>query len=311
MENTFGDFLKNLRISHNKTRKELSYGVCSEKQLERIEKNVNQPSIYILHHFSAKLNIDLNNFYKDFYCYGTFDSNEYCKNILNCIKKLDFKDLENIINTIANKNEFKKGNNYAHLCYGKAVYSFHIEKDYEKTISICKLGIREETFEFNLFSLKNHIYSDIGYSMLNLICGCYRKMEQFETSINIAKQILNSIDKYYLSQSFQSYYSMSYIIKLYQTSLCQIANINYNIGNYNMALTYIEKGIIFSFEHNMSRLLSSFFELKYLTLYRLGDYKNALENYNCAMTLCKNSGRKEIAIAMEEKANKEFKEIFN
>lgn len=311
MENTFGDLLKSLRISRNLTRRELSRDICSEKQLERIEKNINHPSLYILHQFSSKLNIDLNNFYKDFYCFTSLDSNKYCKNILIYIKNLNFTELKIIIDTISNKSEFKSGNNYAHLCYGKAAYSFHIQKDYEQTISICELGIKEEIPGFKLLSSKTYIFSDIGYSMLNLICGCYRKMEQFETSINIAEQIINSIDKYYLSQSYQSYYSMSFIVKLYQTSLCQIANINYNIGNYPVALTYIEKGISFSFDHDMSRLLSSFFELKYLTLYKLGDYKNALKNYHCAKTLCENSNRIESALAMEKKATKEFSEIFN
>ncbi|QSX05556.1 helix-turn-helix transcriptional regulator [Sedimentibacter sp. zth1] len=311
MENTFGDFLKNLRNSYKLTRKKLCSGICSEKQLERIEKNINEPSVYILHHLSAKFNIDLNKFYKNFYHYECFEDHEYCNNIISCIKKLDFTTLYAICKELEKKPNFKKGTNFAHLCYGKAAYEFYINEEYYKTIEICIEGIQEESPNFTLQKVANNIYSDIGYSMLNLICGCYRKLDKFEESKTIAQFILNSIEKFYFSQSYQSYYSISFITKLYQTILCQIVNTNYNLGHYNEALKNIEKCLSYSFDNNMSRLIASLFQLKYLTLYKLGDYNGAREAYQCSITLYKNSNKEKIAIEMEEKAKKEFPKIFD
>lgn len=311
LENNFGDFVKKLRTQYNLTRKELCLGICSEKQLERIEKNINTPSIFLLHQLSAKLNIDLNKFYKDFYCYECAEDRENIKRILKYIKELNFYNLYILCNELEKKVSFQNGNTYAHLCYGKAAYEFYICKNYNSAIELCIIGIKEETSLFTLDGIENSIFSDIGYSMINLIASCYKKKNSFKKSENIIFSMLKSIEKFYLSQSNISYYSTSFINKLYQTILCQVANNYYNLGNYNKALEYIDKCINFSFDNDMSRLIASLFQLKYLTLYKLNDYHGARECYNCAKTLYINSNKNEIAKQMEDKAKINFNRIFN
>lgn len=55
----FGELLKEIRTSKGLTLQDLAEDICSVRQLSRIEKGENNPSVYILHNLSKKLNIDL------------------------------------------------------------------------------------------------------------------------------------------------------------------------------------------------------------------------------------------------------------
>lgn len=48
----FGVLLKELRTKYNMSRESLAEGICTPKQIYRIEKGFSQPSIYMLNQLS-------------------------------------------------------------------------------------------------------------------------------------------------------------------------------------------------------------------------------------------------------------------
>ncbi|QSX05247.1 helix-turn-helix transcriptional regulator [Sedimentibacter sp. zth1] len=309
MESNFGSILKQLRKKYNLTQKELSEGICSVKQLIRIEHNDSEPSIYVLHRLSSKLNIDLNEYYKKIYNNNIIEAIEYSDQIINCIGALNFEKLYSLIKIVEKHSLFRSGQNLALLYYAKAAYEFHTNKRYDMVIELCQQGIQAETPSFKIQNTKQNIYSNLGYSMLNLISCCYRELNEEIKCINILLYILDTIDKFYFSESYQSYNSMTYTNKLYQATLFQLGKLYYYKNDYNTAFSYINKGIDFSFKNNMTRLLPELFEMKYLTLYRLERYNEALVEYRCAKHLYKNAGFPQFAVDMENTARNKFPKI--
>ena len=67
----FGNLLQELRLKYNMSREKLAQNICTPKQIYRIEKGDSEPSIYLLHQLSIKFNLDLNEYYKNYFTFNT------------------------------------------------------------------------------------------------------------------------------------------------------------------------------------------------------------------------------------------------
>ncbi len=206
----FGEFLKDIRTSNNISIERLAEGICSTRQLIRIENGENNPSLYILHNLSIKLNIDLQEYYRIYFYTGSFLAKRYIDNFNNLIISGDYNALRKLIQEMKNMDEFKEGENFQYIFYGKALCSTHLDKDYSCSNDYCFKGLTIEDSDFNLDSIKNKIYSNVGLTMINLIAVNYSRLNQKDKSCKILEDLFNILDNQIFNSSFPMYRSLDF-----------------------------------------------------------------------------------------------------
>lgn len=275
----FGDFLKDLRSSRKMTQVELAEDICSVRQLNRIENNTSEPSLYLLHKLSIKFNIDLQEFYKIHFNNQSFEAYKTIEKLNEVLTVPKLSELSDVINTMENRNEFKTGENFQHLCYAKALYSTVLENDYKRSTEYCIEGIKVEDSKFSMNQLTNKVYSNVGLSMLNCI-GCnYNSSNDMEKAVQIFESIISIIEERMFEAPLCLYRSNEYDKKLYQNVTCNLSICYQNLNSDEQALFFVNKGIKFSVKSNYTRFLPDLLGQKAELEYRFGNRKVAKESY--------------------------------
>lgn len=294
----------------------MAEGICSIKQLVRIEKNISEPSIFVLHKLSSKLNIDLNEYYKKIHSNNSIQSEKYTKQIINYISKYDFKGLSELITILKNHVEFQSGSELALLYYAKALCLFNDPPNLnekallcEEIISLCEQGIKVLHPNFTLDNYNKIIYTDYEYSMLNLICSCYIILKEYNKCERICLYLINHIEEIYYSQSYCNYETIGFINRLYQHTLLQLSRLYFFNEKYDKSFTYIDKSIKSAFLKYEPSLLPELFEVKSCILYKMEKFEEALIEYRCAKNLYLNCPNPQFLEDMGEMIKNEYPKL--
>lgn len=285
--NYFGELLKEIRTSNNFTLQELAKGICSVRQLSRIEKGENDPSLYLLHNFSQKLNIDLQEYYKIISTSQSFEADKLKYQLMELIKSGDLHKIREYIVKIEKKDEFLEGENLQHIFYGKALCITHLDKDYMLSNKYCYKGLRIEEPSFNISEIKDNFYSNVGLTMINLIASNFEKIGNKDTSYQITQDLFSIVDNYISNIPFPMYRSLNFLIKLYQGLSCNLSILSMGKKEYNISLKYVNKGISFSIQENYMRFLPELLAQKSRLLFEMDLIDESLECYNNCLSFYK------------------------
>lgn len=213
MQNYIGSIIKELRVKKGLTQRELAEGVCTVKQISRIEKNASSPSVYILSEVSNKLGNDL----LDYIPYSYEEKGYEIKNDID--KVMDYHDsykydeaLEYLTSSETLKNcesEYAKTmidwilgslSRYTNLDL-KTDINYYIDilrrtKDFNKL---------EELFEYNLRPL--------DYKVLNSLIVEYLQNNEFDIA---EKLLILAIENY--ERNYSKKLDTGYVKFLYNLS---------------------------------------------------------------------------------------------
>lgn len=281
----FGELLKEIRTSNNITLEQLAEGICSVRQLSRIERGENNPSLYILHHISIKLNIDLQEYYRIHFSSGSFEAYDYKSKLEQLLINLDLYSVRELIEKIENQEHFKRGENRQYIIYGKALCSANLDKDYELSNKFCIEGLQIEDPAFNINKFEDKIYSNIGLTMINLIAVNYNRMGRYDESFEIFKSLFSVLENHIFNAPFSMYNSLAFEKKLYQSTSCNLSIIYSDKGQYDIAMKYVNKGIDFSIKENYMRFLPELLSQKSRVLYKIGYSEESYMAYQDCLSL--------------------------
>jgi transcriptional regulator with XRE-family HTH domain len=277
--NHFGELLKELRLSRNLTLDQLSEGVCSSRQLSRLEKGEFNPSIYILNQLSYKFNIDLQEYYKITFCDQTFQAYNYkfqCEQaIINC----DVMLLRKLIEIMETLQEFQSGENLQYIFYGKALCSSLIDKNYIQSIQYCNSGLLIEDSSFTINTMKYKIYSNVGLTLINCIAGNYSSLHNNTQALKILEDLYLIMHDQINNTPFKMYLSSSFNKKLYQNTTYNLSIAYMNLEQFDKSLDYTEEGISYSLKENYLRFLPELLYQKMRLLYIMEKYSEAKDVY--------------------------------
>lgn len=276
----FGQFLQELRLSHNMTREQLALDICTPKQIYRIEKGVYEPSLYLLNQLSIKFNMDLNEYFKMYFTSNTIVALEGVQSINAAIDSGDVLYLKTLIDKYEKMEDFKKGKNLQYIYYGKALYYALLNNDYNTSLEYCFKGIQIEYPGFSLNKIAKNTYSNIGIALLNCTSQNYFAMDQYIVGMKVLFEMLYIIETYVLTSPYPMFQASQFSKKIYQVVLCNISTHLLDNGELKDALFYVEKGILFSIKENNMRFLPDLMLMKFKILYQNKNYEEAKEYYN-------------------------------
>lgn len=304
--NHFGELLKEIRDSKGLTQDQLAENICSVRQLSRIESGENDPSIYILHSISKKLNIDLQEFYRIYFTSGSFQAHNLKSKLGELVASKDNDLLRKFIGEIENMSVFQEGENLQYILYGKAICSSHIDNDYELSNDYCIRGISIENPDFDVHKIEVIPYSNIGLTMINLMASNFDKMNKKELSFKLLEILLNILEDFILNIPFPMYRSLDFEKRLYQSTSCNLSTLNMNNKDYKKSLEYVNKGIDFSIKENHMRFLPELLAQKSRLLLKMDLKEEACENYKVCLSLYKICRNKDEAEIIEKEIEDSF-----
>jgi len=304
----FGTFLKELREARNLTKEQLASGVCTRKEIYRIEKGEYQPSLYLLNKLSIKLNVDLNEYFKMYYTVKTAVGLIGIQEINDAIVLGDISCLKELIIKYENNEDFKQGENLQHIYYAKAICEIDME-NYTESLEYCMKGILIENALFTIDTITEFMYSNVGLAIINCISINYLNMKKSEVAYKILSDLLSLIEKYYINSVYKMYQTGQFSKKMYIGILGNLGHIYLSDNELVKAEEMINKGIEFSIKEYNLRFIPNLIYLKFKLLYKKGDFKEAAEYFVQAIGLFKLVKQMNTSLEIEESAKIDYPEI--
>lgn len=303
----FGELLRDIRTSKGMTLEQLSDGICSVLQLSRIEKGDSTASLFILHNFSKKLNIDLQEYNRVFFTSGNFKAYNIRSSISQLIKNKNLIGLRNFINYVEGLDEFKHGENKQYILYSKALCTSYLDSDYFKSIDYCLEGLKIEDKDFKVSNIKDKVYSSVGLTMINLISVNYDKLGQTDLSFALSESLFTILENQIFTENFARYNSLDFEKKLYQSLGNNLSFFYMNKNQYTKSLEYINKSIAFSIEQSYMRFLPELLLQKSKLLFKMNMMYESYDLYKICLSFYKVLRNKDEIKKLEEEIN----DIFN
>lgn len=281
--NSFGKELEHLRESQNLSRAALSDGICSEKQLYRIEKSLSEPSIYILNHLSHRMNRDLFELYKIHNIDSNLGFNEI--NIINTyIRDNNYKNLRKFLNTIDTHSLSSNSLFKEHYYYAQSLCFYKIDLDYNSALFYINKGLLLEYKSLNS-DISNALFSNCGYCLLNLKASIFLHQNEYKKAFTLYLNIKDSLDKYFVDMDCSSYLSSSFVNKIYTAILSNLVMSSFFLNEYDKTIQYADIAINYSMKNYIMRHFQIILEFKARALYLLGHIDESSRLFNAAILL--------------------------
>lgn len=281
----FGQLIKDVRKARNLTQTQLAEGICSRREVTRIENGEYEPSTYLISLLSQKLNFDLLKCYSNFKFSKTIVAYEIKLKLHNIIKHNNDEELKGIISEMEKLPEFLKDENLQYLYYARALYEAKLNNNYSYSTELCIAGVKVKDPSFSLEKFVVRSYSEISLSLLHCI-GCnYIRQNNLKMGCCIFEKLLSTFDQIFLTSGSPHYQYNSFDKQLYQNTAYNLSTIYYKSNKLDLALSYIDKGISFSCSEDTIQLLPLLLQQKFCILCKLGNYSDAKNAYQQCCTL--------------------------
>ena len=306
----FGYLLQELRTKYKMSREKLAQNICTPKQIYRIEKGVSEPSIYILHQLSIKFNLDLNEYYKMHFTSNTLVGLEGINSINSAIEQGDILLVKSMVNKYESLEDFKKNENLQHIYYGKALCSALLDNDYITSLDYCYKGIKIEYPDFDINTVAQNMYSNVGITLLNCISQNLFAMDEYDDGMKVLSGILTVLEDYVINSSLPLFQTSQFSKKVYQGILYNMGCHLFDHGEIKEAQNYIDKGIAYSLKEYNLRYLPGLLFMKFKIFYSEQNYTEAREYYNHSFILSKLTNNTTTLTDINNLNKTEYPEVF-
>lgn len=269
------------------TLEQLAEGICSPRQLSRIEGGENNPSLYIIHNISKKLNIDLQEYYRIYFCSGSFIVYDFKSKFEQLLENSDIIGLKELICRIEEIDEFKTGENRQYVLYGKALSSTYLDKDYTTSNNYCLEGIKIEdpNFQMDMKMVENRLYSNVGLTMINLIASNYNRLGEEDKSFDKISKLFLLLDYHIFQTPYIMYRKLNFEKRLYQSTCYNLSILHMQKCLYDKSFEYVNKGISLSIDENYMCYLPELLAQKSRLLYKMGKYHESYYTFKDCLSL--------------------------
>ena len=307
--NDFGSLLRALRKMLNMTQSDACQDICSLRQYVRLEKNISEPSMYLVQLLSHRFNYDLITHYKLIYCDLTLQANALKSEADEIIKQGKFSELHSLIIKAEKLSEFQRGENLQCLYYYKSLFYYHIKNDFNQCANCAISGLRVEDPLITHNNFKGKISSNVGLSMLNILACSFHQSKNTNRAVEIWTRILIDIEEK-MSVNFTYYQSsIEFVKQLYLSTSFNIGFIKYQFHDYSSAIEYFDRGINFATKNFCFYYLSNIVRQKMRVLYLLNRYDEARAAYDICMSLYLLRGDQEELKNCERIMKEDFPEL--
>lgn len=230
----FGNVLKELRLKKQLSQEKLADGICTKRQLIRIEQNENLPTGFLLSEISKKLNENLEPFL-------LLANHENPMEVIELKKQLDYyfyeKDFIPLMHLILQYRE-KHPNHpvdfQQYLGWYEGVAKFHL-KNYdtptiEYFINLLKLTMEFTNLEAACIGFRTFNELNIIHTIITIF---YVSVKKYEDASRMLPLLIDNYLKYY----------HEYDINLLGRMYYNLASSYYQLDNYDKALEICDIGI--------------------------------------------------------------------
>ncbi|MGD6842866.1 helix-turn-helix domain-containing protein [Bacillus infantis] len=270
--NTFGNNLgkkiKDLRVSRGLKQSELSEGICTQAQISKIERGDIIPLSSTLYLIARRLGVDISYFFG----MNGIASNEYVEDVMEQLyaarKELDYDALRRIV-SVEEKNPQVLENSEYHqvLLWNKGIYTFYLENDFEKSISILQEAIDLTHINASIWTeseLEIFISMGLLHYDIEQYQECYDCLEESTLIINDLPQLQNKDLKTKV---------------LYNQARCL-----WSLQKYNKAIECCHKAIDWCVKENRLRFLAQIYIYVSESYEGLREYSQAIYYFEMSLS---------------------------
>lgn len=279
----FGNVLKELRLKKQLSQEKLADGICTKRQLIRIEQNENLPTGFLLSELSKKLNENLEPFL-------LFANHENPMEVIELKQQLDYyfyeKDfvpLMKLINQYRSLHPNPPVDFQQYLGWYEGVAKFHLPQ-YDSPEIDYYIDLLKLTMDF-----KNLEEACTGFRTLNelniihaIITSFYIMNQRLLEASILLPLIIDNYLKYY----------HKYDINLLGRMYYNLANVYYRLDYYDKALEVCETGIKTCLQERSFAVVADLFMCKGSILADQGHMKEATSCAQYFVTLYEMQGKR-------------------
>ncbi len=281
-----GDIIKKLRIEKNISIQDIAiYSNYSTDYIYKIERGIRKPSIDLLYLLSTYLNFDFITIDDNLDLFKNYEHYFLCYNLIEHIENNDFECIENLLKSPIVQNEFTYNETLIIKNYSTLLVEIYINKNYSYAITLCLKELNIELNEVCSFIPKLH-QNKYYYKTIILLIFCFNKNKNFDTLLCFQKNVIYFLESTYFNNVIPIYSIKLFYKEFYITMLNNYIDTLLNTQNYDLALTFCDKAIIFSKENHIYHDLLSLLKLKIQILYNLNKINESKYMYNNLISLC-------------------------
>ncbi len=287
MLDNIGETIKYLRTRNSLTQSQLGEKVkYSREQIARIESGHSKPSPNLLLELSKIFNFNLVSLLQIYNDFTSIEAYEGYRHLRIAIDNKDLKKIEYFSKELCTLEDFSKGEPLQLIMYCNALILAYSKHDYEGSINACLTAL-EVIYKENYSDLliSEHL-TDTSYSILFLLCNNYHAIGSIDFYKELAEAILFNFQNIIFTEKLSIYDHSYNTQRRYLIAINNMAQVFFELSDYQESLTLIDKGIELSNEFDILTQLPYFVFLKVECMYKLEKISNAQEQYIIFKSLC-------------------------
>ncbi len=311
MEYQLGDVIKEKRIEHGYTQQQLAdLSGYTRTLISKIEQSNRKPSEELLLELSYLLSFDFVSLHKNLAKYKSFNHYTLYHELSQAVEERNISKITNLLNNKIIKEEFTYGDTYVLREYCKSIVYLEVNNDIKKAHKKCLkiLNIDDDSICTHRIKLNQPNYYYASYLILE-----YTLVQQgnLETERTLIENILQFLEKNYFNSVLPLSAIDYFLKKFYVVNLNNLADINFNLENYEAALFYCQKGIEKCTEFSILHLLYQMMMLKSEVLYMSGKKEEATLYYNQLSSFCQLTDSAGFLDLRAERLKQSYPEFFS
>ncbi|WP_066297570.1 helix-turn-helix domain-containing protein [Bacillus sp. FJAT-29937] len=276
---TIGERIKKLRKKANISQKALSYNICSQSEISRIENNSINPSSFILQKIAERLGVNVEYFYHDRDSIRQDYIDEIKRQLERYRRLRDYKEIEKILiyeskSPVILKNEYMK----KYIQWHKGIVAYHLYSNPELALKELEEIINTE-----------NIYSELKVDVLNSIGIICRNLKDLKKAA------------FYLEKGLKIVIDMPFVNKnrIFLKINYNLSKVYTDMNCIDKSLDLCSKGINYCKLYEDMYLFSEFHYQSGRNWLIKGNTQMGLNFWNKAIEILKIEGKTELAKIIE------------
>ncbi|PBB07052.1 MULTISPECIES: helix-turn-helix domain-containing protein [Salimicrobium] len=265
-ENT-GEKIRELRKQTGMSQAFLANKVCSQSEISRIERGLNEPSYQMLWAIAKKFDVDINYFLDE----HSKEREDYFQEVKELLEEArrdrDYSLIEEIVDQESKNPLLQKGHRHKYLKWHKAMTVYHLHKDAAGAVSLFMDCLSNGDLDLLITELDMNVLNSIGIVKRNE--GELKEAVYYlEKALRILKRMA-SLKKERIVRKV--YYNLS--------------KVHSDLGEYKLSAGYCEKGLALCLSEEDMFLFAEFHYQLGRNLLLLGDEEEGLRYWEKTRTI--------------------------